>query len=540
MMTIIHTDRSRCETAQRCNRARWLAYHEGPSGMGITSAKKPLALALGGAVHVGLADLLMSASAPGWDGSEGQMRLAENVAVTQALADFATFDAGRLEPDLAESAAQDLSTLDAGERERVRSDVDQYLYDEQRALVEAMVRAYARRRLRPLLEQYEVLEVEREGEWKLADWTRDDYETQAIENLGEIRFMSRPDALLRDRQTSDLYIQSFKTGASWDVRKGRDAEHDAQGLSEGVEIEKRLGEWWQLIRDAEAAAKDGREHPNVTICKPGEVVTDDGREIKAVTYFYESQMPGAMYRFLRAAPAPPRVLGIRYEFLWKGERRRDKDLTARFGVETRSQSSHLVRGYHSPGMTDADAAWNWSWEYAKEGGETSKLYWKAWRGAAVWEHMPIRDWIDKLDATVLTTAEEGREVGWSGPAQATGFTTAHPLDLAFHPALIVYRNEDDLRDWIEQTESQEVEIAERVAAVRSASDEGEKRSLLNRHFRQSRHACIYPSECQFTRVCYGGEDIRRDPIASGLYQIRQPHHAPERDAAGATLGGGIV
>ena len=111
----------------------------------------------------------------------------------------------------------------------MRSDIDEYLYQEQKALVEAQVRAYARRRLRPLLDAYEVLEVEREGEWELADG---------------LWFMSRPDALLRDRQTGDLYIQSFKTGASWDVRKGKDAEHDAQGLSEGVEIEKRLAEWW--------------------------------------------------------------------------------------------------------------------------------------------------------------------------------------------------------------------------------------------------------------------------------------------------------
>jgi hypothetical protein len=193
----------------------------------------------------------------------------------------------------------------------------------------------------------------------------------------------------------------------------------------------------------------------------------------------------------------------------------------------RSQSSHLVRGYHSPGMTDADAAWNWSWEYLKEGGETSKLYWKTWRGAVVWEHMPIAEWIDKLDATVQTAGEEGREMGWSGPAQATGFTAAHPLDLVFHPPLIVYRNEDDLRDWIEQTEHAEVRIAENVATIRAARDEGEKRHLLNVHFPQSRRECVYPSPCQFDKICYGGEPIREVPLASGLYKIREVNHPQE-------------
>jgi hypothetical protein len=420
--------------------------------MGIQSVRKSLPLAVGGAVHTGLATLLeIARQNPGYTPDLA----GETLAVEAALADFASFDAGRLETDLSEDV--DLSAMDAGEREKVRSAIDQYLYDENRALVEAMVRAYARRRLRPLLEQYEVLEVEREGSWELADG---------------LMFMSRPDALLRDRQDGNLYIQSFKTGASWDVRKGKDAEHDAQGLSEGVEIEKRLGE---------------------------------------------------------------RVLGIRYEFLWKGERRRDKDLSARFGVEARSQASPLVRGYLSPGMTDSDAQWNWSWDYMKEGGETSKLYWKAWRAAAVWEHMPIAKWIDMLDATTLTVGEEGREVGWSGPAQATGFTVAHPLDACFHPPIIQYRNDDDLRDWVEQVEHAEVRIAEAVATVHAATDEGEKRHLLNVYFPQSRRECVYPSVCQFEKICYGGEHIRYNPLESGLYTIRIPNH-PQEDAKDASEG----
>jgi hypothetical protein len=48
---------------------------------------------------------------------------------------------------------------------------EKFLETEQRALIEAMVRAYARRRLQPLLEEFEALEVEREGEWLLGEWT---------------------------------------------------------------------------------------------------------------------------------------------------------------------------------------------------------------------------------------------------------------------------------------------------------------------------------------------------------------------------------
>ena len=64
----------------------------------------------------------------------------------------------------------------------------------------------------------------------------------------ESRFMSRPDALLRSRADNSLYILSYKTAATWDIRKARDAEHDMQGLREGVEVERRLREWWEELQ----------------------------------------------------------------------------------------------------------------------------------------------------------------------------------------------------------------------------------------------------------------------------------------------------
>lgn len=33
--------------------------------------------------------------------------------------------------------------------------------------------------------------------------------------------------------------------------------------------------------------------------------------------------------------------------------------------------------------------------------------------------------------------------------------------------------------------------------------------------------------CAYSKVCYGGEDIRRDPLASGLYKIRSVNHPQE-------------
>ena len=536
MTRIVWTDRSRVESHQRCARLRWLEYHE--QGIGIVAAKKPLALCVGGSVHKGLECLLKMAMA------DVDLTRAEDAAVADAISDFSAHRT-RLALDTAELAAQaalDPSSLAAqieatardlgleasdpavaalhGQQRNAAAEFDDYLWREQAALVEGMVRAYARRRLRPLLEEFEVLEVEREGDWELASWDKWIPGTESGTDTTSLRFMSRPDALLRSRADNSLYLLSYKTAATWDVRKARDAEHDMQGLSEGVEVERRLGEWW------------------VDINHGGPIDPVVGRS-------------KAMVDFLASIPAPPRILGIRYEYMLKGTRYEDKDLTARFGFKCWSQRSHLIRRYvcHStPSRGKNAAAYNvgdsaWSWDYIQDDGSPSKLSASNWHAESLLDDrssMTVGQWIDLLDATEMamsaydsTIGQEPREQGYKSDAQALGFTVEHPLDAVFPPPLTVYRSDDQLRDWVEQVEAQERRVAEGVAEVKDAEDDGERRHRLNVLFPMSRRACSYPTECAFTKVCYGGDDIRRDPLASGLYRLRTPNHEAEKISTAA-------
>ena len=540
-MRVIYTDRSRVEAFQRCNRFRFLSYHE--NGIGLSPAKEPLPLAVGKAVHAGLASLLTDAmNVPGPWGSD---IMHEDAAVTVALADFAphraalaldtTEAAAMAVPDPAALADQLARTaLDLGmaptdpslvalheQQRNAAAEFDQWLYQEQAALVEGLVRAYARRRLRPLLEEFEVLEVEREGEWELASWERKCRHVGTEEVHGghvSLVFMSRPDALLRSRLDNSLYLLSFKTAAQWDVRKARDAEHDMQGLSEGVEVEKRLGKWWDLVKNDE----DGSAAPEIST---------------------------ATYNYLHALPAPPRILGIRYEYLLKGGRYADKELSARFGLNVWSQRSHLIRRYvaHSTPQRGKNAGgYNigdvcWSWDFLTDEGKPSKLTAQNWHSESILDKLTVKEWIDMLDTATMsmsaydsTVGMEPREMGYKCDAQAQGFTAAHPLDEVFPPPLTVYRSDDQLRDWIDQVEAQERRVAEAVARVDAATDEGEKRHLLNVLFPQSRRACEYPSTCAFCAkeqdVCFGGEDMRRAPLESGKFKPREPHHAAEKTA----------
>jgi len=556
----IYTDRSRIESYQRCHRLRYLQYSQ--DGTGIDGVSRPLPLQVGSSVHAGLAHLLKAGQAF-WDEDGGVSRgdfsswlIIEDDAVRAALADFATHSAA-LELDTTEAsqmvltgattaeslaASLGLSATDAGIPElsqrlgAAQEAFNAYLVAEQSALVEALVRAYSRRRLRPLLAQFEVLEVEREGDWELAWW----YERVIMEGermLGpdhdsrvSLRFMSRPDALLRERSTNQLYIQSFKTAASWDIRKARDAEHDMQGLSEGVEVERRLGDWHKCIH--KTCGLVGRpETPAATYHMP------DGTII-----------PAPMFRYLLSLSDAPRIHAIRYEYMLKGDRRSDRELSARLQLDCRSQASHLVRCYEAvstPAKGQNTGSFKigdvcWSYDFIRvEDMRESKLAWANWKIRPVWERDGgVRAWIDKLDSAAplmsgedSTVGMEPRVLGFQCDAQTLGVTAQHPLDAVFLPPIICFRNDDDLRELFESMEYQEREIAERVVQIESTTDEGERRSLLAKYFPMNRHACEYPSQCIFARqgqsICYGSDTIRRDPLGSGHFVRRTFNHPQE-------------
>jgi hypothetical protein len=541
----IFVDRSRYETGLRCQRMRYLEYHWG--GTGLAPMKKSLPLCVGGSVHVGLAAMLQDAQTAlndklsnsmvtqtklsGMTQSEADLwRMIEERAVAAALADFEQY-AKQIEAEHSDNPTLADPALGINP---TRYDMDEYLFLEQSALVEGMVRAYARRRLRPLLEEYEVLEVERGGEWKLSEWAKykgmmeHDYSNPPISGTKErslqedyeLWFMSRPDALLRDRQSNQLILLSFKTATSWDIRKARDAEHDMQGMSEGIEIERRLADWWEAVRKIEAGGNIEHEK---------EMVSD--------------VIDARMYNYLLALDAPPRILAVRYEYMLKGERWKDRDLSERFGVEMRSQKSHLVRQYVAVSTPQRGAAGYsigdvcWSWDFVRDDGRDGSLAWQNWKSRPVWgEPGGVRGWIDKLaDAAETMSGEdttvgmEPRLLGYKCDAQSVGVTKVHPLDAIFLPPMLIYRNEDELRDLVEQMESVERRVAEGVEEVGLARDDADARHLLNVHFPMTRRACEYPTSCSYIKLCYGGENIRKDPLGSGLYKIRTPNHPQENN-----------
>lgn len=98
-----------------------------------------------------------------------------------------------------------------------------YTYHEQRALAEALTWVWMVKE-RPIIEQnFETVSIE--AEYKVP-----------LDSGGDIILLARPDRLLRERQTGELYTYSIKSIKSWYERMEKAYKVDLQGLTEAIAV----------------------------------------------------------------------------------------------------------------------------------------------------------------------------------------------------------------------------------------------------------------------------------------------------------------
>jgi hypothetical protein len=209
------TDRSRILTYQRCPRSRYFEYEFG--GHGVRRKAQAIPLVTGKHVHAGLAALLMEAVKGPVPGEMYEFEIEAAVKVAHK-----EYDKELTERGLQLSETEQLTFVAA----------------EQRALIEALVRAWAIIGLPRLLQQFTIAIVPAVS----PEQDTPAVETEIVFPFGPSgQFMSRPDAILQERESGDLYALSFKTAASLDKRREREALHDDQGISEMLAVESLMG-----------------------------------------------------------------------------------------------------------------------------------------------------------------------------------------------------------------------------------------------------------------------------------------------------------
>lgn len=197
------------------------------------------------------------------------------------------------------------------------------------------------------------------------------------------------------------------------------------------------------------------------------------------------------------------IEGVLYILCVKGQRRFDKYL----GFKT--QSTPLAYCWRRDGVTEEDAEFAWTYEYTTEEGRSTKLG-KGFRKYLVDEGYPggVKAWIAALVAQEITPRH------------------INALEGVFPQSLPVRRENWEIERWKRQIVSQEKRIEQRVKAVEMAAMTGPDafEETLDREFRQCTKACFdYNSRCQFYDCCFTPA-IGADPLASGLYRIRQSNH----------------
>jgi len=437
----LYTSRSAIEDMQRCPRKRYLAWEL--EGRGVSSRFLSAPLTTGTLVHEAVAKILL-------------------------------FPNTELDPLIKYTTERysELHKQSEGFNDVPEAGQD-FVFGEQIALTEALIRIWYLREYPALCSTYKIIDVEKEIVQELAPG---------------IVFQSRADAILKTRaQPSDLYIYSLKTQAQW-------TQYDEESYAEALQ---NLTEAWaldQLLAARHHTISTLADHLTQTLISP-QVLNSD---IEVLHYI--KSLEGL----------PKEVFGIRYCFLVKGKRFFDEEK----GFKT--TRSPLISGWrrHVQGSWEYAHSWKYPNPHNKSG--FSSLG-KGWELFNVWEDdkWTIESWIDALNQQMVQ----------STCGDIIARHVVRPPEY--------YKSASNVGSAITQVRAQEAKIHQALSnyekylereRVEDLSED--LKEFLDVNFIQHRHSCKYPIKCSMYKVCFRGVD----PLGPE-FKSREPHHEKEREIA---------
>lgn len=245
------TDRSRFETGNKCARNRLLEYHWGPHGYGIKKAATKIPLATGDVIHRGLGHVLAYAR----DNDTVPPPVVLDAAVQLALDAY---------QEIIDSRGGLLYwSEDAGSQER--------LVEEQRLLIEGLIRAWTLWRLPEVLRDWQVIYVEEEYVSVLdctcgigdRVGTMADHVAKGCEGIG---IQTRADFIGQHRvSTTTFSYQEFKTVGENNMRFREEYETTMQPYLGTLGAEDNLDiEVTQIFIHGLVKGKYGNEYDTAT------------------------------------------------------------------------------------------------------------------------------------------------------------------------------------------------------------------------------------------------------------------------------------
>lgn len=338
------------------------------------------------------------------------------------------------------------------------------------ALIEAMLRGFEKRVFKSLLESYEILECE----------------VDRLRDVGDgFQWAVKTDSLMMRRETNELIVMSFKALGMWGKKQERQYKYDGQQFGEPWGIEGIMADWFKQLQE--------------------------GKEEGIADWYL---------KYFRNNVVPPEISGVMMGILLKGICKQDEKRE----VGIKVYSNPLIGGWKLGSITFEDTQWAFSYyvpKVSKEGNQYKGNLGSTWKRFFAWEEFPggIKGWVDYLYSQKCQP-EVIKEYG-------------DPLLNMFEFSEPIPKNKYFQERWSRQMMAVEADVNQRADQMRGiwASDEysmEDKMYYLDIFFPQNCRNCIdFNSTCSYDPLCWGTSMNAYDPIGSGLYKAREPHHELE-------------
>lgn len=448
------TSRTAALTYQTCPRKRFLAFHYG--GPGLSTEAWDINLLTGSCVHRGLQHLL------------------EHCRVEHPFGDFEEKCIDQA-VEFAIDLWRDSITNHSLSLYSTENDNRAWVIAEHECLIEGLIRVFALRRLRSLLEQYEILEVERE---------------EIYEDFSPIvTFLSKADSVFRDRMDGSVIILSIKTASEFAAVTMRNILHDMQGCSEWASVQNRIDVIWNNKSIGSHLLKDTSNN------------------------------------WILACKEKPKVSGVQYEHLITGKRRQDpakSGIYKRYNFLVHPMALIPQTGFQLGSMQFITKAsdYKWRWGSGKQP--------KGWEKVDIWTDIGIKAWIE-----ILASGRIQPENGDPFYVQIDD-ETGEIRSGCLHTSELIIRTPEEIEEWRVSTKFQEEKIIsdlgkleESAISCRKIEDWKEFQRTLQRLFPKITQNChdYYGKDCQFVPVCHYGLDLNE---STHLFGPRESHHEAEK------------
>lgn len=346
------TSRSAVELYKDCPRARWNQYFR--DGKGLVKIQKSVPLVTGSAVHRGVEHLA------------NRLRINEEPSVDTAVGlALQQYD-------------EDVGKAGFSGRQMKTDKQQWFTYNEQKALTEGLVRAWAKVELPQIKDRFKVIGVERDIE--------------PIEISPDVWFQAKVDMELQELATGDYYNYSLKTTKQWNEKNEESYKSDLQGCTEIWAMEEDAK---RVNRFLDEAVKNVQGYADVLKIAPKQLV-----DIAA---------------YLTKKKVDKKLSGIRFCYLvkgiWKETTWNEESLWLTY--------SPLIRGYKNFSPNEVNYAHSWFYPNSENKSGKSILG-KGWEPFNVWEEMGVKEWMemistiqpdcgDIIKAQVVTPIEYSRD-----------------------------------------------------------------------------------------------------------------------------------